>query len=62
MHFHRFPEDFLFELNEAEFAHLKSHFATSSWGGRRKAPLAFTEHGAIMVATILSSRNLDEDP
>jgi hypothetical protein len=52
---HRFPDDFLFELNAVEFAHLKSHFATSSWGGRRKPPLAFTEHGAIMVATILNS-------
>jgi hypothetical protein len=52
---HRFPEDFLFELNAVEFADLKSHFATSSWGGRRKPPLAFTEHGAIMAATILSS-------
>jgi hypothetical protein len=51
----RFPEDFLFELTARELDNLKSHFATSSWGGRRKAPLAFTEHGAIMVATILSS-------
>jgi len=41
----RFPEDFLFELTTEEFVHLKSHFATSSWGGRRKLPLAFTEHG-----------------
>jgi len=31
------------------------HFATSSWGGRRKPPLAFTEHGAIMAATVLNS-------
>lgn len=30
----RFPEDFLFELAAAEFANLKSHFATSSWGGQ----------------------------
>jgi len=34
---------------------LKSHNATSRWGGRRKRPLAFTEHGAIMAATILDS-------
>jgi hypothetical protein len=34
---------------------LKSRFATSSWGGRRKRPLAFTEHGAIQAATILNS-------
>jgi hypothetical protein len=51
----RFPADFLFELTAEEFANLKSHFATSSWGGRRKLPLAFTEHGAIQVATILNS-------
>jgi ORF6N domain len=51
----RFPADFLFELSAEELANLKSHFATSSWGGRRKPPLAFTEHGAIMTATILNS-------
>ena len=51
----RFPDDFLLELTAQEFGHLKSHFATSSWGGRRKLPLAFTEHGAIMTATILNS-------
>jgi hypothetical protein len=51
----RFPDDFLFELTAEEFGNLKSHFATSSWGGRRKLPLAFTEHGAIMTATILNS-------
>ncbi|MET0498958.1 MAG: ORF6N domain-containing protein [Steroidobacteraceae bacterium] len=51
----RFLADFIFELTVEEFANLKSQFATSSWGGRRKRPLAFTEHGAIMVATILSS-------
>src|SRR5690242_9464732 len=51
----RFPSDFIFELNAKEFTHLKSHSATSSWGGRRKLPLAFTEHGAIMAATVLNS-------
>jgi hypothetical protein len=51
----RFPADFLFELTAEEFANLKSHFATSSWGGRRKLPLAFTEHGSIQAATILNS-------
>ena len=51
----RFPADFIFELTAEEFAHLKSQYATSSWGGRRKLPLAFTEHGAIMAATVLSS-------
>jgi len=51
----RFPEDFIFELSAEEFANLKSQFATSSWGGRRKLPLAFTEHGAIMAATVLNT-------
>lgn len=51
----RFPTDFMFELTAEEFANLKSQFATSSWGGRRKLPLAFTEHGAIMAATVLNS-------
>ena len=51
----RFPEDFIFEVSAAEFANLKSQFATSSWGGRRKLPLAFTEHGAIMAATVLNT-------
>jgi hypothetical protein len=51
----RFPDDFLFELTTGEFANLKSRFATSSWGGRRKRPLAFTEYGAIQAATILNS-------
>jgi hypothetical protein len=51
----RFPPDFIFELTEEEFSNLKSQFATSSWGGRRKRPLAFTEHGAIMTATVLNS-------
>lgn len=56
----RFPKDFIFELTRQEFADLKSHFATSSapgkrHGGRRKLPLAFTEHGAIQAATVLSS-------
>jgi hypothetical protein len=51
----RFPADFLFELTAEELANLKLHFATSSWGGRRTLPLAFTEHGAIMAATVLNS-------
>ena len=51
----RFPADFIFELTSEEFTNLKSRFATSSWGGRRKRPLAFTEHGAIMAATVLNS-------
>lgn len=58
----RFPEDFMFQLTEQEFADLRLQFATSSTkgkglghGGRRYAPLAFTEHGAIMAAMVLNS-------
>ena len=46
----RLPSDFYFELTLPEAANLKSQYATSSWGGRRKLPNAFTEHGAIMAA------------
>ena len=51
----RFPPDFMFQLENQEFAILRSQFATSSWGGRRYRPFAFTEHGAIMAASILNS-------
>lgn len=51
----RFPSDFMFELSREEFVNLTSQTVTSSWGGRRKLPLVFTEHGAIMAATILNS-------
>ena len=45
----------MFQLTGEEFANLKSQFATSSWGGRRKLPYAFTEHGAIMAASVLNT-------
>lgn len=51
----RFPEDFMFQLSEDEFANLRSQFVTSSWGGRRYPPYAFTEHGAIMAASVLNT-------
>jgi len=52
----RFPADFSFEVTEEEFAALRSQIATSKGrGGRRYLPRAFTEHGALMVANILSS-------
>ena len=56
----RFPEDFMFQLTEEEFAALRSHFATSNEkpagrGGRRYLPFVFTEHGAIMAATVVNS-------
>lgn len=50
----------MFQLTQEEFADLKSQFATSSWGGRRKLPFAFTEHGAIMAASVLNSRRAVE--
>ena len=56
----RFPADFMFQLSSAEFADLKSQFATSSWGGKRKLPYAFTEHGAIMAASVLNSKRAVE--
>ncbi|MFO7638959.1 MAG: ORF6N domain-containing protein [bacterium] len=52
----RFPEDFLFQLDPAEFAALKSQSVTSKGrGGRRHPPWAFTEHGALMAASVLSA-------
>lgn len=53
----KFPEDFLFQLTQVEFDRLILQFATSKKGrgGRRKLPWAFTEHGAIMGATVLNS-------
>ncbi len=65
----RFPDDFAFQITRGEWAALKSQVnlsqalpnlrsqnATSSWhGGRRYIPVAFTEHGALMAANILSS-------
>lgn len=53
----RFPDDFMFQLTEEEFANLRLQSATSSsaHGGRRYAPLAFTEHGAIMASMVLNS-------
>ena len=53
----RFPADFMFQVSAEEFADLMSQSATSKpgRGGRRKLPLAFTEHGAIMAATVLNS-------
>src|SRR5262245_24376744 len=52
----RFPTDFAFQLEREELAILRSQIATSSFhGGRRYAPVVFTEHGAIMLATILNS-------
>ena len=51
----RFPEDFMFQLNEQEFENLKSQFSTSNWGGRRKLPYVFSEHGVLMLSSVLNS-------
>jgi hypothetical protein len=51
----RFPADFMFQLTKEEFENLKSQNATSSWGGRRKLPSAFTEHGVLMLSSVLNS-------
>jgi len=54
--FERFPADFMFQLTKTEFENLKSQFVTSSWGGRRTLPYAFTEHGVLMLSSVLNSK------
>ncbi len=51
----RFPHNFMFQLTNEEFLNLKSQFVTSSWGGKRKLPYAFTEHGVLMLSSVLNS-------
>ena len=51
----RFPEDFMFQLNNKEFDLIFQN-GTSSWGGTRKLPYAFTEHGIAMLAGLLNSQ------
>ena len=51
----RFPEDFMFELNEVEAEILRSQIGTSSWGGPRYTPMVFTEQGISMLSSVLSS-------
>ena len=51
----RFPEDFMFQLTKQEFENLRSQFVTSSWGGRRYPPYAFTEQGVAMLSSVLRS-------
>jgi len=54
---HRFPQDFMFQLTEAEADALRSQIVTSNAkrGGRRYLPYVFTEHGAVMLASVLNS-------
>ncbi len=51
----RFPEDFMFELTKHEFDNLRSQIVTSSWGGTRYSPMAFTEQGVAILSSVLNS-------
>jgi len=51
----RFPKDFMFELTYQELRNLRSQFVMSSWGGVRRAPMAFTEQGVAMLSSVLKS-------
>ncbi len=51
----RFPSDFMFHLQTQEVVNLKSQIVTSSWGGIRKPPYAFTEQGIAMLSGLLNS-------
>jgi hypothetical protein len=51
----RFPEDFMFQLKQTETGNLMFQNGTSSWGGRRKLPYAFTEQGIAMLSSVLHS-------
>ena len=51
----RFPNDFMFEMTYHELKDLRSQFVTSSWGGVRYPPMAFTEQGVAMLSSVLRS-------
>jgi len=52
----RFPQDFMFQLTKEELQNLMCQFGTSSWGGTRKLPYAFTEQGIAMLSGVLHSK------
>lgn len=52
----RFPEDFMFQLTNDEWDNLRSQIVTASWGGRRNLPYVFTEHGILMLSSVLNSK------
>lgn len=52
----RFPDDFLLVLTREELTNLNRHFGGTSWGGTRKPPFAFTEHGILMLSSVLNSK------
>jgi hypothetical protein len=56
----RFPPDFMFQLTKLEFENLISQFVTSSWGGIRKLPYAFSEHVVTMLSSVLRSEKAIE--
>ena len=56
----RFPEDFMFELTEMEFTNLRTKFSSSSYGGLRYMPFAFTEQGIAMFSSVLNSEKAIE--
>ncbi len=56
----RFPKDFMFTLTRKEFENLRSQIGTSSWGGIRYMPMAFTEQGVAMLSSILNSKTAIE--
>jgi len=45
----------MYELSKDEYENLRSQIATSSWGGVRYVPMAFTEHGVLMISSVLNS-------
>ena len=53
----RFPEDFAFQLSDSEWKNLRFQIGTSSYGGRRYRPYAFTEHGVVMLANVIRSEH-----
>ncbi|MDR1453358.1 MAG: ORF6N domain-containing protein [Candidatus Margulisbacteria bacterium] len=53
---YRFPIDFMFELTKAEMENLRYQNGTSSWGGQRYLSYAFTEHGILMLSSVLNSK------
>lgn len=52
----RFPKKFMFQLTTEEWGNLKCQFGTSSWGGQRYLPYVFTEHGTLMLSSVLNSK------
>jgi hypothetical protein len=52
----RFPDDFMFKLDKSEFQNLMFQNGISKWGGTRKYPQVFTEHGILMLSSVLRSK------